>query len=538
MTLQKIIDNKFVSIIILLSFHFLLRFILLIIDAFPFNADEAVVGLMAKHILDGENFLYFFGQSYMGSVDAYLIALGFSIFGEKIWVIRLIQVLLYGLTIIFSYFYVYLAFGNKKMAFITSMFIIFPSVNVVLYTTVSLGGYGEALFLGVLSFYLVELLSKEFKNDKKINSIILGTIGLLLGLGLYINPISLTMIFPACIYLSLIIFRYINLQKIIKKILPVFIIGFFLGSSLFWYSLFCSNGFSVIQEIGGSAIAVEETSFLSKSTTHFMSFILFGPTVIMGLRPPWGVDLIGTTIIPLVVLFWLIIFSFILLKIKTRSETSEKILSLFGIMFFVIFGFIFTSFGVDPSGRYFLPLFFPLSVLAGYTIIKFKKKLFYILAAVVIVFQLYGVIISGLKEPYITTQFYSIAQVNHARIYELEEFLRIEEEYYGFSNYWVSYPLAFISNETILSSPRLPYHNDLRYTERDNRISKYNEIIENGDSYFYITTKNFELDNLLRIYFQKNDIDYSYKEIDDYHIFYKLSNKITPEELGIDKEFN
>jgi len=177
-------------------------------------------------------------------------------------------------------------------------------------------------------------------------------------------------------------------------------------------------------------------------------------------------------------------------------------------------------------------------VLAGYTIIKFKKKLFYILAAVVIVFQLYGVIISGLKEPYITTQFYSIAQVNHARIYELEEFLRIEEEYYGFSNYWVSYPLAFISNETILSSPRLPYHNDLRYTERDNRISKYNEIIENGDSYFYITTKNFELDNLLRIYFQKNDIDYSYKEIDDYHIFYKLSNKITPEELGIDKEFN
>jgi hypothetical protein len=84
----------------------------------------------------------------------------------------------------------------------------------------------------------------------------------------------------------------------------------------------------------------------------------------------------------------------------------------------------------------------------------------------------------------------------------------------------------------------LPYHNDLRYTERDNRISKYNEIIENGDSYFYITTKNFELDNLLRIYFQKNDIDYSYKEIDDYHIFYKLSKKITPEELGIDKEFN
>ncbi|MDO9085893.1 MAG: glycosyltransferase family 39 protein [Anaerolineaceae bacterium] len=473
----------------------------------------------------------------MGSVDAYLVALGFSIFGEKIWVIRLIQVLLYGLTIIFSYLYVDLAFGNKKMAFISSLFIIFPTVNVVLYTTVSLGGYGEALLLGVLSFYLVELFSRELKDDRYLNSKILGTLGLLLGLGLYINPISLTMIIPACTYLSVIIFRYSTFQKTIKKLLPVFLIGFFLGSSLFWYSLFFSNGFSVIQEIGGSAIAVEETSFLSKSMTHFVSFFLFGPTVIMGLRPPWGVEWIGTYVIPLVVLFWVIIFSFIILKYKSITENSEKILSLIGIMVFVIFGFIFTSFGVDPSGRYFLPLFFPLSVLAGYTIKKFNKKPITILASVVIVFQLYGVIISGLKEPYITTQFYSIAQVDHSRIYELEEFLINEEEYYGFSNYWVSYPLAFISDETIISVPRLPYHNDLRYTDRDNRISKYNDIIENGGSYFYVTTKNYELDNLLRIYFQKQEVNYSYKEIADYHIFYKLSKKITPEELGIDKEF-
>ena len=67
----------------------------LIAGVVPFNADEAVVGLMARHILQGERPIFFYGQAYMGSLDAFLIALGFSLFGEQVWVIRMIQTLLY-----------------------------------------------------------------------------------------------------------------------------------------------------------------------------------------------------------------------------------------------------------------------------------------------------------------------------------------------------------------------------------------------------------------------------------------------------------
>ena len=64
-------------------------------DVAPFNSDEAIVALMARHILQGQHMTWFYGQHYMGSLDAYLIAGGFALFGEQVWVVRLTQGLLY-----------------------------------------------------------------------------------------------------------------------------------------------------------------------------------------------------------------------------------------------------------------------------------------------------------------------------------------------------------------------------------------------------------------------------------------------------------
>ena len=60
-----------------------------------FNGDEAVIATMARHILQGAKPVFFYGQEYMGSLDAYLVAGGFAIFGEHVWVIRLVQSVLY-----------------------------------------------------------------------------------------------------------------------------------------------------------------------------------------------------------------------------------------------------------------------------------------------------------------------------------------------------------------------------------------------------------------------------------------------------------
>ena len=112
-----------------------------------------------------------------------------------------------------------------------------------------------------------------------------------------------------------------------------------------------------------------------------------------------------------------------------------------------------------------------------------------------------------------------------------------ENELYGFTNYWVSYPLAFLSGEKIITVPMLPYHPDLRFTERDNRISRYNDLILEGKNYFFITTNNQPLNDLLELKFKQNEIKFKTKVIDDYFIFYDLSRKITPIDLGLMNEY-
>ena len=52
------------------------------------DGDEALVGIQAEHILRGELPIYFYGQPYMGSLEAYFVALVFAIFGPSAWALR------------------------------------------------------------------------------------------------------------------------------------------------------------------------------------------------------------------------------------------------------------------------------------------------------------------------------------------------------------------------------------------------------------------------------------------------------------------
>jgi hypothetical protein len=52
------------------------------------DGDEALVGIQAQHILRGELPVYYYGQPYMGSLEAYLIALIFAAVGSSTWAMR------------------------------------------------------------------------------------------------------------------------------------------------------------------------------------------------------------------------------------------------------------------------------------------------------------------------------------------------------------------------------------------------------------------------------------------------------------------
>ena len=95
----------------------------------PFNADEAIVALMARHILHGERPIFFYGQAYMGSLDAFLVAAGFRLFGEQVWVIRLVQALIYLGTLITTAALGRRAFASRRVGALAVLLLAGPTVN-------------------------------------------------------------------------------------------------------------------------------------------------------------------------------------------------------------------------------------------------------------------------------------------------------------------------------------------------------------------------------------------------------------------------
>lgn len=75
---------------------FFLRF-----DESYFDSDQAIVGLMAKHLAEGRAFpLFFYGQEYMLGVEAWVMAPVFLIFGPTVFALRLTMVLLNAATVV------------------------------------------------------------------------------------------------------------------------------------------------------------------------------------------------------------------------------------------------------------------------------------------------------------------------------------------------------------------------------------------------------------------------------------------------------
>jgi len=58
------------------------------------DGDEALIGIQAESILRGARPLYFYSQPYMGSLEAYLAAALFRVFGPSAWALRAVPLLL------------------------------------------------------------------------------------------------------------------------------------------------------------------------------------------------------------------------------------------------------------------------------------------------------------------------------------------------------------------------------------------------------------------------------------------------------------
>lgn len=507
---------------------------LLSADAFPLNADEAIVALMARHILGGARPLFFYGQAYMGSLDAALMAAGFAIFGPHVLIIRCLQAGLYAGSVAATVFLARRILGSNRAALAAGLLMALPVVNVTLYTTVSLGGYGEALLIG-LGLLLLGLRI----HDRPTSAWAYLAWGFLAGLGFWGFPLVLVFALPA-----LGLFGQAGFVRLPRRMWLLRMLGLAgaacLGAAP-WLVHATRGGMGpAIAELGGSAIAgAGPESPVVGLANHALNLVVFGPTVVLGLRPPWDVTLLARPLLPVAVGFWVLSLAHVVFVVRRPGGGGPGRLLLLGVTSTLLLGYLLTPFGADPSGRYFLPLAAPLAV-AGADMIDglwSERRAVWLVAllAGVLSFNVWGTLEAARRDPPgLTTQYDAVTWIDHGYDLELMAFLRANGESRGYTNYWVAFPLAFLSEEELIYAPHLPYHLDFRYTARDRRYPPYESLVASSPRVAYITTFHPELDQRLREALDARAVAYREAWIGDYHVFYALSRPIRPGEMNLE----
>lgn len=173
----------------------LVRMFLIIHTHGVIAGDEAVTGIQAEYILRGAHPVYYYGQSYMGSLEAYIIAFIFVLAGPSVLTLRIAMILISLLLVILTWMFAAALAdeagvplqGKKRFMFIAAL----PPLYDAVLELRSLGGYIEAMIIMLWLLLCALRLTQRWRADASNRELILRWLGIgfLLGLGFWIDPL-------------------------------------------------------------------------------------------------------------------------------------------------------------------------------------------------------------------------------------------------------------------------------------------------------------------------------------------------------------
>lgn len=162
----------------------------LIFQGWPLvDSDEATMGLMAMHILHyHETPLFLYGQSYMGTSEAFLGAMFFHFFDIGAVFLRF-GTLFYYILFMIGIYLLTARLYTRNWALVTLLFLAFGSNAILTRQLVAAGGYAEILAIGIYLLLIATHLAWTANkanafNDKK-RTVLFFLWGMLAGFGLW-----------------------------------------------------------------------------------------------------------------------------------------------------------------------------------------------------------------------------------------------------------------------------------------------------------------------------------------------------------------
>lgn len=159
------------------------------------DGDEAVVGLMARHIAFlGERPVFYWGQPYLGSLEAFCVAPLFSVFGSSTWLLKLVPTA-YSLGFLALSAMLARHLFGVGAGLASAAYLALPPAMWAVWSTKARGGYAELLFLGE-ALLLVTLIL--VRRPRRRVALLWGTLA---GLAFWTHLLAIVYIAPAVVFL-------------------------------------------------------------------------------------------------------------------------------------------------------------------------------------------------------------------------------------------------------------------------------------------------------------------------------------------------
>lgn len=464
------------------------------------DSDQAVNGLMGRHILQGAFPSLWYGQDYCGSIESYLISTLFILGGASRFTLNL-TICLVSLFLIIGVYFLSKPLVGQRGALLSALMTALPSYYLIFHSVLARAAYIEVPLLGTLLL----IIAHRMIYREGLNAINYFLLGLISGLCIWTQLLVIFYLVPVFLLL------FIRDKLLWKRSgIAFFILGILLGGLPLW-------SYNVIHPLATWTYLLHssgETPFLPSLAVFFIDRF----PEILGLKNNETGTYFYSIYSWLLYCLYLGLFFFacflqrknLFQLIKLRIPDDQGMI--LPLLFFLLFPFIFalTGFAGGGTSRYLVPLYSVLPVLFIWSIQQVQRYSTFLgisLLSLILFSNFLGIFqVLPLAHPQKFRDFRDAREKEN----RLFDFLRQKNLKVVYTpDYWNSVRLTFDSQETILFAQ--PTHD---------RYPLYTETVDRSQRIaFLFSGDNLSFEDTLR----KAGGDYRKSQLYGYSLYYDFS---------------
>lgn len=407
------------------------------------DSDEAITGFMARHILEGEFPMFYWGQQHGGPHEPLLAAAVFWVFGSSTLALKLVPAFLSGVACVLVWRVGKRTVGEPAATVAGLLFWIWPAAF-VWWSVKSRGFYHVGIVAGLAMVLLALRLQRRY------SALDMAGLGALVGAGLWISPQTIFFSVPVVLWL-------VVKKPSILEMAPLGVAAAIAGAFP-WLVYNVENDWAALR---AQPVSFEPSAYLDSVRV----FVVEGLPPALGLEYPDGSAWIGSAVGR--ISFGVLLALFVVALVRLKGPA--RLLSLVCLTYPLLYALSIRAGSIQhPRYLYFLGPFLALLVARGLTSLRG-----------------YGVVAGLLAALVLTTAAGTFMRTDHDFVQTAEgvpiphdfdplfDYLEERGIEHAYAHYWLSYVVGFESAEEVAVTT---YSGGVRHFAADAEVRAATEV--------------------------------------------------------------